>query len=73
MRDVSLATLPISQAFLSTINRGWLVNFWDIDAADIFLAIHFALLLTVLFYFDHNRAVTASTPTSTLPQPSPHA
>ncbi|OJJ52256.1 hypothetical protein ASPSYDRAFT_62941 [Aspergillus sydowii CBS 593.65] len=53
-----LATLPISQAFLSTINRGWLVNFWDIDAADIFLAIHFALLLTVLFYFDHNRAVS---------------
>jgi hypothetical protein len=30
------------------------VRFWDIDVGDIFLAIPFALLLTILFYFDHN-------------------
>lgn len=54
MRDVELTTLPISRAFFPTIDRSWLINFWDMDVADIFLAIPFALLLTILFYFDHN-------------------
>lgn len=54
MRDVHVATLPISKSFFPTTDRGWLVRFWDIDVGDIFLAIPFALLLTILFYFDHN-------------------
>ncbi|PKY08132.1 hypothetical protein P168DRAFT_300890 [Aspergillus campestris IBT 28561] len=54
MRDVNVATLPTSKAFFPTMDRSWLVNFWDIDVGDIFLAIPFALLLTILFYFDHN-------------------
>ena len=54
MRDVNVATLPTSKAFFPTVDRGWLVRFWDIDVGDVFLAIPFALLLTILFYFDHN-------------------
>ncbi|KAE8396357.1 HCO3 transporter family-domain-containing protein [Aspergillus alliaceus] len=54
MRDVSVSTLPISKSFFPTADRGWLVRFWDLDVGDIFLAIPFALLLTILFYFDHN-------------------
>ncbi|KAL2835545.1 HCO3 transporter family-domain-containing protein, partial [Aspergillus pseudoustus] len=54
MRSVEVATLPTSKAFFPTADRGWLVHFWDIDGGDIFLAIPFALLLTILFYFDHN-------------------
>lgn len=54
MRNVNVATLPTSKAFFPTTDRGWLVHFWDISAGDIFLAIPFAILLTVLFYFDHN-------------------
>ncbi|OJJ39223.1 hypothetical protein ASPWEDRAFT_49262 [Aspergillus wentii DTO 134E9] len=54
MRNVDVATLPTSKSFFPTADRGWLVHFWDIDAGDIFLAIPFALLLTILFYFDHN-------------------
>ncbi|KAL4979227.1 HCO3 transporter family-domain-containing protein [Aspergillus desertorum] len=54
MRNVEVATLPTSKAFFPTADRGWLVHFWDLDAGDIFLAIPFALLLTILFYFDHN-------------------
>ncbi|EZF69795.1 hypothetical protein H105_07789 [Trichophyton soudanense CBS 452.61] len=54
MRNVNVETLPISKAFFPTSDRGWLVRFWDISASDIFLAIPFAILLTVLFYFDHN-------------------
>ncbi|KAI9044373.1 anion exchange family protein [Aspergillus affinis] len=54
MRSVDVATLPTSKAFFPTADRGWLVHFWDISVGDIFLAIPFALLLTILFYFDHN-------------------
>ncbi|GAB1211764.1 hypothetical protein ATERTT37_000888 [Aspergillus terreus] len=54
MKDVEVATLPTSKAFFPTMDRDWLVHFWDIDVGDIFLAIPFALLLTILFYFDHN-------------------
>jgi len=54
MRDVTLATLPTSKAFFPTTDRGWFIHFWDISVSDVFLAIPFAILLTILFYFDHN-------------------
>ena len=54
MRGVNLATLPTSKAFLPTQDRGWFIHFWDIGAGDVFIAVPFAILLTILFYFDHN-------------------
>lgn len=54
MRDVNLQTLPTSKAFFPTQDRSWFIRFWEIDVADIFIAIPFAVLLTILFYFDHN-------------------
>lgn len=54
MKDVTLETLPVSKAFFPTANRGWFIHFWDISVGDVFLAIPFAALLTILFYFDHN-------------------
>ncbi|KAJ5290166.1 uncharacterized protein N7443_010419 [Penicillium atrosanguineum] len=54
MKDVDVAVLPTSKAFFPTLDRSWLVRFWDLDVGDIFLAIPFAFLLTILFYFDHN-------------------
>ncbi|EXJ82355.1 hypothetical protein A1O3_06168 [Capronia epimyces CBS 606.96] len=54
MRDVHLETLPTSKAFFPTADRGWFVHFWDISVGDVFLAIPFAILLTILFWFDHN-------------------
>ncbi|KAJ6011324.1 hypothetical protein N7451_002736 [Penicillium sp. IBT 35674x] len=54
MRDVDVAVLPTSKSFFPTLDRPWLVHFWNIDVGDVFLAIPFALLLTILFYFDHN-------------------
>lgn len=54
MRSVDLATLPTTKAFSPTSDRGWLVHFWRTDIGDVFIAIPFAILLTVLFYFDHN-------------------
>ncbi|KAL8717951.1 MAG: hypothetical protein Q9225_004858 [Loekoesia sp. 1 TL-2023] len=54
MRSVDLDTLPTSKAFFPTQDRGWFIHFWNIDVGDVFLAIPFAVLLTILFYFDHN-------------------
>ena len=57
MKSVHVETLPTSKAFFPTVDRSWLVNFWDMDVSDIFLAIPFAVLLTILFYFDHNGLI----------------
>lgn len=54
MREVDLEVLPTSIAFEPTSGRDWLVNFWDLSVGDIFLALPFAVLLTILFWFDHN-------------------
>ena len=54
MRNVNLQTLPTSKSFFPTQDRGWFIHFYDINVGDIFLAIPFAILLTILFYFDHN-------------------
>lgn len=54
MREVPLNTLPTSKAFFPTTDRGWFIHFWDIRISDVFIAIPFAILLTILFYFDHN-------------------
>ncbi|PWY92464.1 hypothetical protein BO70DRAFT_402473 [Aspergillus heteromorphus CBS 117.55] len=59
MREVEVARLPTSKAFFPTADRGWLVQFWDISVGDVFLAIPFAVLLTILFYFDHNDKVSS--------------
>jgi hypothetical protein len=54
MKSVSLLKLPTSKAFYPTMDRGWFVDFWEIEVGDVFIALPFAVLLTILFYFDHN-------------------
>ncbi|CAN6654282.1 boron transporter 1 [Trichomonascus vanleenenianus] len=60
MASANLERLPTTKSFAPTAGsdhdrtHGWFIHFWDIDVSDIFLAIPFALLLTILFYFDHN-------------------
>lgn len=64
LNDANLATLPVTKAFAPTISsskvgreHGWFIHFWpgeNIDVSDVFLAIPYAILLTFLFYFDHN-------------------
>ncbi|RKF63423.1 putative transporter [Erysiphe neolycopersici] len=54
MQEISLKTLPVSKSFFPTIDRSWLVPFWKVSAWDVLIAIPFAILLTILFYFDHN-------------------
>ena len=62
MENVVVETLPTGTAFRPTADRGWFVEFWRIGVGDVFIAIPFAVLLTILFWFDHN---------GTSPHPSP--
>lgn len=54
MKEVHVDVLPTSKAFFPTSDRGWLVHFWDLSVGEVFMALPFAVLLTVLFWFDHN-------------------
>jgi boron transporter len=54
MKDVNLTVLPTSKAFFPTTDRSWAVNFWDSSAGEVFTALPFGILLTILFWFDHN-------------------
>ena len=54
MEHVELETLPTSTSFFPTADRGWFIHFWDISVGDVFIAMPFAILLTILFWFDHN-------------------
>lgn len=58
--STTLLNLPTSPSFQTTTGRGWLVNFWNLGVGNIFLAIPFAVLLTILFYMDHNISVISS-------------
>lgn len=59
LSNVEFTKLPITRSFhpTDTVSRdpNWFIYFWrDISVGDIFLAIPFAFLLTILFYYDHN-------------------
>jgi hypothetical protein len=55
--STTLLNLPTSPSFQTTTGRGWLVNFWNLGVGYVLLAIPFAVLLTILFYMDHNISV----------------
>lgn len=54
MKNVSLESLPTAKAFFPTSDRGWFINPGNLSVGEIFLALPFGLLLTILFWFDHN-------------------
>lgn len=59
MTRVDLAVLPTSVAFMPTKDRSWLVGIDDLNVGEVFMALPFATLLTVLFWFDHNGMTLA--------------
>ncbi|CZR53946.1 related to human band 3 anion transport protein [Phialocephala subalpina] len=54
LKRANISTLPISRAFYPTQPRGWLINFWTLNAKWIFVAMPFGFLVMLLFYYDHN-------------------
>lgn len=59
MEKINLEVLPTTIAFMPTSGRNWVVNFWDLSVGQIFTALPFAILLTILFWFDHNGWCTS--------------
>ena len=51
---VNFQRLPIIKSFYPTIDRSWVVQFWNIDVKWVFVAAPFGFLMTILFYYDHN-------------------
>lgn len=63
MGDVpDLETLPTSIAFMPTSRSNWIVDPRDISVGEVFLAAPFGILLTILFWFDHNGKILPPPP-----------
>ncbi|PSN67929.1 anion exchange family protein [Corynespora cassiicola Philippines] len=54
LRSTPLTYLPIHKAFHPSQPRNWLIDFWNLDAKWIFVALPFGFLMMLLFYYDHN-------------------
>lgn len=54
IKDSDLLRVPITRAFLPTVERPWLVPFWDIPVKWVFVSLPMGILMTLLFYYDHN-------------------
>lgn len=54
MKPIDLETLPTSKAFEPTSRSSWLVDPRDVSVGEAFIAAPFGILLTILFWFDHN-------------------
>ena len=61
MENIDMNTLPTSKAFFPTDperNTNWIVHFWDVRKQDVGTSFPFAIVLTILFWFDHNGELT---------------
>ncbi|KAI3625394.1 hypothetical protein CBS9595_000755 [Malassezia furfur] len=54
LKDVAVSRLPITRSFFPTLDRDWVVDFWNAEVQWVFVGAPLGFLLTLLFYFDHN-------------------
>ena len=54
LKSVPISRLPITKSFFPTLERGWLVDFWNINIKYVFIGAPLGFLVMLLFYFDHN-------------------
>jgi len=54
IKHAGLLRVPHTHAFYPTIDRSWLVPFWTLPVKWVFVALPIGILLTLLFYYDHN-------------------
>lgn len=69
--SIGRAFQPSAAAVEYGREHGWFIHFWNIPVGYVFLAIPFAILLTLLFYFDHNiSSIMAQSPRYHFRKPS---
>lgn len=54
LADTTQHRIPHTTAFYPTVDRSWLVPFWTLPVKWVFVALPIGILLTLLFYYDHN-------------------
>ncbi|KAK5167957.1 uncharacterized protein LTR77_006524 [Saxophila tyrrhenica] len=52
--DTPQLRIPHTTAFYPTVDRSWLIPFWELPVKWVFVALPIGILLTLLFYYDHN-------------------
>ena len=53
LKATRVYTLPHTRAFYPTVERDWLINFWELEVKWVFVALPIGFLLMLLFYYDH--------------------
>ncbi|THV87828.1 hypothetical protein D6D29_00421 [Aureobasidium pullulans] len=54
IKQADVLTLPRTRAFYPTVDRSWLIHFWTLPVKWVFVALPIGILVTLLFYYDHN-------------------
>ncbi|EME50061.1 hypothetical protein DOTSEDRAFT_68794 [Dothistroma septosporum NZE10] len=54
IKDTDLLRVPHTRAFYPSTPRPWLVEFWTLPVKWVFVALPLGILMTILFYYDHN-------------------
>ncbi|KAH8927933.1 hypothetical protein BT69DRAFT_1213485 [Atractiella rhizophila] len=54
IKSTHVQMLPITKSWFPTMDRDWVVDFWNLPVKWVFVAMPFGLLIMLLFYFDHN-------------------
>ena len=52
--DADLLRVPITRAFYPSTDRPWLIDFWNLEAKWVLVSLPIGILMTMLFYYDHN-------------------
>ena len=60
LANVKIKTLDVTTSFSPTVDRPWVVRFWDIPIGWIVLALPIGFLMMLLFYYDHNVSSIAA-------------
>ncbi|KAF2222880.1 HCO3 transporter family-domain-containing protein [Elsinoe ampelina] len=60
LKDTNVLKLPTAPAFMPTVQRSWFVEFYTLPVKWVFVALPIGMLMTLLFYYDHNiSSITA--------------
>ncbi|KEQ90727.1 hypothetical protein AUEXF2481DRAFT_92700 [Aureobasidium subglaciale EXF-2481] len=54
IKRANVLTLDHTRAFYPTVDRSWLIHFWNLPVKWVFVALPIGILVTLLFYYDHN-------------------
>ena len=58
LKATNVSRLPHTRAFYPVVDRGWLIDFWNLEIKWIFVALPVGFLLMLLFYYDHVSVFT---------------